>query len=109
MGDQASPFLFNFYSREADLILQACTLKIYEIIQVSISSGTKLNVITYNVDINVIGDASLISSLRHWVCGSFVLPYTHVTFVCRACQAREGAGKKAKKSHHGAPGAQHVH
>ena len=75
--------LFNFYSREADLILQACTLKIYEIIQVSISSGTKLNVITYNVDINVIGDASLISSLHHWVCRLFVLPYTHVTFVCR--------------------------
>ena len=74
--------LFNFYSREADLLLQACTLKIYEIIQVSISSGTKLNVITYNVEINVIGDASLISSMRHWFCRSFALPYTHVTFVC---------------------------
>ena len=75
--------LFNFYSREADLILQACTLKIYEIIQVSISSSTKLNVITYNVDINVTGDASLISNMRHLLCRPFVLPYTHITFVCR--------------------------
>ena len=75
--------LFNFYSRVADLILQACTLKIYEIIQVSISSSTKLNVITYNVDINVIGDASLISSMCHLFGTLFPLPYTHVTVLCR--------------------------
>ena len=76
--------LFNFYSRDYNLILQACTLIIYEIIQVSIFP-------VQNQTLWLTMCKWLSLTLPPWflLCVSCsvhytLLSYTHVTVVCRS-------------------------